>query len=329
MKKIQYAIVRKETGNASGKAKRDAYDIALKHGFVPSYHPSNKQVIRILQQIFSLYQFRGNKIIFFQYPAVSEQLMEMFKKVVTPASYKIALIHDLSSIQGIAEYAKNKEASYLSIFDCLIVHNEKMKQYVMELGYKGNIVVLGLFDYLHDVNYPIQSQPFSNSIAFAGNLDKAKFLHSVGQINCNWVLYGSKGNKNFDQFTNLEYKGLLPSDKIQYLMEGDYGLVWDGDSIDTCSGSNGEYLRFNNPQKVSCCIAAGKPIITWKQAAIAEFIQKNHIGITVDSLKELNEIDLASGYKEMRENVISLKKKIAEGVFLDNAIAKALEFGDI
>ena len=328
MKKIQYAIARKETGNASGKAKKDAFDIALRMGFIPSYHPTYIQSLRVIQQVVTLPRFFGEKIIFFQYPAVSEQLMNMLRKVVSKKSYKIALVHDLSSIQGIEDYERNREIEYLSIFDCLIVHNQNMENYVKSIGYKGKTVILGLFDYLHDASHEIQEQAFSNSVSFAGNLGKAKFLQDIGDINCNWILYGVKGDVDFTQIPNASYRGLLPSNEIQYLMEGDYGLVWDGDSIATCAGSNGEYLRYNNPHKLSCCIAAGKPIITWKHAAIAEFVEKEEIGITVESLKELNSIDLSRNYQMMRSNVIRIKKDIASGKYLERAIENALKLGD-
>lgn len=325
MKKIQYAIARKETGNASGKAKKDAFDIAYKMGFVPSYHPSSIQSMRVIQQIVTLPRFSGNKVIFFQYPAVSELLMNMLRKVVSEKSYKIALVHDLSSIQGIAEYERGKEAEFLSIFDCLIVHNQNMDDYVKSIGFKGKTVILELFDYLHDVDHEIRELPFSNSISFAGNLGKGRFLQDIGAINCNWILYGVKGAADFSHIPNASYRGLLPSDEIQYLMEGDYGLVWDGDSIETCTGPNGKYLRFNNPHKLSCCIAAGKPIITWKQAAIAKFVEEKQIGITVESLNELNDIDLSHNYEVMRSNVIKIKKEIAKGHYLEKAINNAIK----
>ena len=323
MKKIQYAIARKETGNASGKAKRDAFDIALRMGFSPSYYPSSKQAIRVIQQIFTLPRFIGDKIIFFQYPAVSERLMRMFKNITSSASYKIALIHDLSSIQGLIEQERDREADLLNIFDCIIVHNCRMKEYVEEIGYKNKIIILEIFDYLHDADHSIQAQPFSNSVSFAGNLKKAKFLQEIGKINCNWLLYGVKGEDDYSLNQNIKYKGSLPSDEIQYLMEGDYGLVWDGDSIDSCSGPHGEYLKYNNPHKLSCYIAAGKPIITWKQAAIADFISKNNIGIVVNSLEELNCLDLKNNYEEMKNNVLRIKKMIANGQYLENAIRES------
>ena len=326
MKYIQYAIAKRETGNASGKAKKDAFDIALQMGFEPSYQPSSQRIIRVLQQMTTLPKFSGNKVIFFQYPAVSELLMGLFKKVVSTNSSKIALVHDLSSIQGLVSQTQKKEAGFLNIFDCLIVHNAHMAQYVREIGYKGCTVNLDLFDYLHDASHSITNLPFSNSVSFAGNLGKARFLTDIGKIeNCNFILYGSKGDMDFSSIPNAIYKGLLPSDEIQYLMEGDYSLVWDGDSIQTCAGPNGQYLRYNNPHKLSLSIAAGKPVITWKQAAIADFVNKYKIGITVESLEELNDIDLSNGYEEMRQNVLRIKKDIAVGNYLKIAIKQALD----
>lgn len=326
MKRLQYSIYRRETGNASGKAKKDAFDIALRMGFTPHYNPSSRQFIRIFQQIVRLPVFLGKKIIFFQYPAVSEQLMRLFGRIISSESYTIALIHDLSSIQGLITLEQKREAECLNIFDCIIVHNEQMEKYVRAIGYRGKVVVLELFDYLHDAAHPISDKPFSNSISFAGNLEKAKFLQDLGKISrCNWVLYGITGNSDFSTIPNVYYQGLLPSDEIQYLMEGDYGLVWDGDSIETCAGPNGEYLRYNNPHKLSCCIAAGKPVITWKKAAIADFVKKYQVGITVESLEELNNIDLSCGFDEMKQNVLKLKKEVAEGRFLERAIKRALE----
>ncbi len=328
MNYIQYSVAKQETGNASGKAKKDAFEIALRMGFVPSYNPSDKQIVRVVQQIISMPKFFDKDVIFYQYPAVNEKIFKLFKKTVSNTAIKIALIHDLLSIQGLYDIQGNKEVKYLNFFDYIIVHNHKMESFVRKMGYSGHTIVLGLFDYLHDYSHVITNEPFSNSVSFAGNLQKATFLQELGKVDsCNWILYGVAGCVDFSSIPNIDYKGLLPSDEIQYLMGGDYGLVWDGESIETCAGPNGEYLRYNNPHKLSCCIAAGKPIITWKKAAIADFINENHIGITVDSLMELNDLDLSIGYLEMKKNVMKIKKEVAEGRFLESAINRALGLG--
>ncbi len=328
MKLIQYSLPIRETGNASGKAKKDAFVVAQRLGFSSSYYPSSIRIVRVIQQMISLPKFIGDKVIFVQYPAVNEVLLRMFKKTVTSDSYKIALIHDLTSIQGLTGLEKNKEAELLNIFDCIIVHNECMNDYVDSIGYKGKTVILELFDYLHDVKRPISNLPFSNSICFAGNLGKAKFLNNLDRVKCNWILYGNSGEDNLYNKANVVYKGLLPSDEIQYRMEGDYGLVWDGDSIESCEGPIGEYLLYNNPHKLSCYLAAGKPIITWSHAAIAQFVNKYHVGITVNSLEELNDIDLSTNYNEMRKNALEVKQELAKGMFLEKAIKACMRGGD-
>ena len=50
--------------------------------------------------------------------------------------------------------------------------------------------------------------------------------------------------------------------------------MWDGNSIDTCSDIYGEYLRINNPYKLSLYIAAGKTNNHLSHAAIADLIKK-------------------------------------------------------
>lgn len=325
MRKIQYSIWKKETNSAGGKAKNDVYDIMLKLGFESSYNPSDIRVIRIFQQLFSLKKFMGEKIKFIQYPTLQTNIFSLFLKVLKKQDKSIALVHDISSIQGMSNISEIKEINKLKKFNYLIVHNKSMEKYVKNLGYTGKLINLKLFDYLHDSNKKIIDNNYSNSISFAGNLEKSKFLLSISKIkNYKFYLYGLKGNMDFSELKNSIYKGCLNSEEIVYKLEGDYGLVWDGESIDGCKGVYGEYLKYNNPHKLSLYIAAGKPVITWKRAAIADFVLENRIGIVVDSLEELNTLDLSEDYKEMKNNVLELKKLIAEGFYLKSAINKIL-----
>ena len=94
----------------------------------------------------------------------------------------------------------------------------------------------------------------------------------------------------------------------------------------TCTGNIGNYLKYNNPHKISLYIAAEIPIIIWKQAALAEYVTAKGIGIAIDNLAEL---ELAVGavskeaYKQMKENLKGIAKKIRERYFLDTAYEKA------
>lgn len=324
--KIQYAVYKRETGNASGKAKSDALDILLSMGFDLSYHPSDKRKIRVIQQFLSMHKFKNKDYVVVQYPALADSMLSMLFKYLPLKGKSIALIHDLVSIQGVNNNGVNEEIGALNHFNVLIVHNRNMATYLLDNGYKGKMVCLELFDYLHDFSRKIHESPFSNTVSFAGNLTKGKFIYDLEKIGkCQFKLYGSLGDGKAPDAKNVSYMGLLPSDEIVYKMEGDYGLIWDGDSVETCSGETGRYLLYNNPHKLSLCIAAGKPVITWKKAAISDFVETNDIGIAVESLEELNEIDLSEHYSRMKNNVLSIKKEIAQGKYLERALNSAMQ----
>lgn len=323
MKKIQYSVYKRETGSAGGKAKNDAFDILLDNGFIPSYVPSDKRSIRVIQQIFSLQKFNENTFLAIQYPAISSKVMSLLLKRIEKMKCKsVALIHDLPSIQGMGGDS-DSEINELNHFDYLIVHNSKMEEYLLSRGYKGKTVCIELFDYLHDAARTVTDNPYSGTISIAGNLDKAPYVLDLEKVDrYKFNLYGINKTLDLNNISNIAYKGCLPSDEIPYLLDADYGLVWDGDSVDTCSGIYGKYLLYNNPHKLSLYIAAGKPVIVWSKSAVAEFVLRNKIGIAVDSLNDLQQIDLLENYADMKQNVADLKQKIANGFFLKSAIEK-------
>lgn len=326
MKMIQYSVWKKETNNAGGKAKNDAYDIAEKLGFEASYHPVDKRVIRVIQQYASMRKFDSADVVLMQYPAVDFRILPNFLKHIDSAKTTIALIHDLRSIQGSGAEEDVAEIPILNHFKYVIAHNKHMERFLMQKGYMGQVINLEMFDYLHDDKESVQEPKGDGAIAFAGNLGKSRFINELASVNgVKFLLYGNRGKEEIPQSEYVNYKGSLPSDEIVYKLEGDFGLVWDGDSIKTCSGKQGEYLRFNNPHKMSLYIAAGKPIITWKHAAVADFVKQHNIGIVVDDLTELESLDLSNDYQLMRNNVLGLKKQIASGEFFAKALRKALD----
>ena len=111
-------------------------------------------------------------------------------------------------------------------------------------------------------------------------------------------------------------------------MEGSFGLVWDGGSTDTCSGTYGEYLRINNPHKVSLYLASGMPVIIWEEAALAGLIRENGCGITVGSLAEIPERIRAltpEEYEAIRDNTGKIAKRLRGGKYTQRALRRVLE----
>lgn len=321
VKKIQYSIYKQETGSAGGKAKNDCYDILSSCGYIPSYIASDTRILRIIKQFFSIISFDKENILLVQYPTISDHLMSLLLKKLKTIDNSIAIVHDIPAFQGMGGDVE-KQIDELNHFQYLIVHNDCMKKKMIECGCKSKMISLKVFDYLHDVNRTVQVNGYNGTIVVAGNLDKSTYLKDINLIDrYNFNLYGIKKIIDVDSINNATYMGLLPSDEIPYLLRGNYGLVWDGDSIDTCSGIHGEYLKINNPHKMSLYLAAGIPVIAWKKAAIADFIIENKIGVVVESLKELNYIDLSQRYDEMKNNVLNIKRKLAVGEYLKDAIS--------
>ena len=124
---------------------------------------------------------------------------------------------------------------------------------------------------------------------------------------------------------NIQYNGCFPSDDIPYVIDGQFGLVCDGNSAETCGGPFGEYLRYNNPHKLSLFIASGLPVLIWDQAAECDFVVNNGLGIAIKSLydipKVIGRIEEAQ-YNQMKKSVCEMGDKLRYGYFTTQALNK-------
>lgn len=130
-----------------------------------------------------------------------------------------------------------------------------------------------------------------SKIAFAGNLAKSTFLyHDLDKLGVNFWVYGINLDRNKIRSKSVTYNGSFTSEEIPAKLEGSFDLIWDGDSIDTCSGAFGEYTRYNNPHKLSLYVSSCLSVIVWSQVAIADFVKEHDIGFCVDSLSDIHTV---------------------------------------
>ena len=241
----------------------------------------------------------------------------------------IVLIHDLGSFRRKALTIK-QEINRLNHADYIIAHNDRMKAWLEEHHCKAQIGKLGIFDYLSESTAKpkdVIRKPYSVVYAGALNPRKNAFLYEVGE-HCQSLQLNLYGN-GFDMqkakgITQINYMGFLKSDDLITTVQGDFGLVWDGPSIETCSGNFGEYLKYNNPHKTSLYIRCGLPIIIWEKAALADFVQKNQIGICISSLRDIEprlKRMTEEEYWEMYRNVQNINTKISSGFYFREALA--------
>jgi len=295
---------------------------------------SNFSILSSIKNILNLIiKLNSKDMIFFQYPYYGKRayilnILKILKKI--KSNKIIAVIHDLDSLR----YKKDKcyiedEIRYLNLCDCVISHNEKMTEWLELNGLITNIININLFDYILDSKIK-NNNLRKTDIVFAGNLDEKKsgFVYKLinnDLLKCKMNLYGGNFTGKISN-PNIKYLGKYPPDELIQHIDGKFGLIWDGNSIERCDGAIGEYTKYNNPHKLSMYIAAGLPVICWKKMAIADFVEKNGIGICIDNLSEINNIIndiIIDDYNKILNNVTRLQSKLIRGNFTENALEEA------
>lgn len=242
-----------------------------------------------------------------------------------------ALIHDLNSLRY-ADSAASRELAILKLFDGLISHNPSMSDWLRQSGFEARIEDLHLFDYVAEPGRHWHERGMSAplKVLSAGNLSfpKASWVYDERLQELQGVelsLYGAFYEPERPHAPSVRYKGVF--DPESPVLDGAYhfGLVWDGSGVESCEGNYGHYMRFNNPHKLSLYACMGLPVIVWKEAAIARFVEERNIGVTVSDLRELGDIAGridSPAYRQMARNAVDLSGQVREGRFLRQALER-------
>ena len=336
--------------SAAAKAPNDIYTLCERRGWKELFYPVGKKgksrylwrlrrgFMVLLFWIHAFFIIRKGDVVFYQHPARygSKIACRFIRILQRRRAHFVVLVHDLDSLRYQLMYddssktnVQYEDKELLSQFDAIICHNKHMKAYLMNSGIaEKKIICLQLFDYLISDQEATSKQSFEG-IVIAGNLNRKKcgYVYALGQIHssCPLHLYGI----NYDETEASEtiiYHGSFEPDALPGIIQGKFGIVWDGNSIDTCEGATGNYLRYNNPHKLSLYMAAGIPVITWKEAAIADFVVENGVGLTVRSLREIPEKMkevTEEEYAQMKANVEIIRERVISGYYFDHAIGEA------
>ena len=330
--------------NAGNKARNDVEEIVKQEGFSPllltvedwykmSTIKAQQHKAKALSQAFS--RLKSGDQLLIQFPMLHHSFFttRLVRKIQRSGVKVYFIIHDLEALR----YAnldtvplKHKirvhlqESSLLKIADGVIAHNPIMKSVLVKKGIaEDRVISLGIFDYLIPNFQEKTTQTKDQPIIVAGNLaqEKAGYLYALPETPI-YNLYGV----GFDESRALEneaYFGSFLPDELPAALEGGFGLVWDGDSAETCSGVFGDYLRYNNSHKASLYLASGFPLVVWKQSALSHFVLEKNCGIAVESLHDLkNTIENLSDadYQELVANAKRIGKKIRDGFYLTSAL---------
>ena len=328
-----------QSGN---KAKEDIDKLMNQRGFrnVSVGYEWHGAVGRFFSKLLSVmllpFRLHKNDVLLVQYP-----FKKYYPSLCRIAHFRkakvVTLIHDLGCFRR-KKLTVKEEMVKLGRTDALIVHNDSMLQFMREHGYKRPMITLDIFDYLsdyepeHALNHN-DGEPWD--VVYAGGLAERKnrFLYLLDEAlpeTCCWHLYiHGKGldEEKAKVWKHITSCGFIRSDEFVKSSVGHFGLVWDGASIDECSGEWGVYLKVNNPHKTSFYLRSGKPVIIWKEAALAKFVEAEGVGIAVNSLRDIDEKlrnITAKDYLTMLDNVSRVQKQLACGYYFDKAYGSAI-----
>lgn len=328
----KYILGWQDSGKNNGglKAKSDVEYILSKNNFEILPGPKGK-LSKLLYPYVLNYKSKRleNGVVLIQYPtAKSFQRNAILHGIKKGKNVKIIfLIHDIDSLRFINDNNReNKiknEVNILNQADGLIVLNDTLLKKLKSLGINKPMVSMGIWDYLNPI--PLKEEvKYEEKICYAGNLLKANFLSKYNQKH----LLNVFGPNNSNMSKSVTYHGQFSPNELPAQLNYNFGLVWDGDSVNTCSGDYGTYLKYNDPHKVSLYISSGLPVVIWKEAAVAKFIQQHHVGILIESLSEIDKVlgkISQDDYFQMRRNTFKLAKLMRKGYFLNKSIDKLLD----
>jgi hypothetical protein len=338
MNKYQFYIsFNTKPGTASSKAIDDCtailsslgylnFNLAVKTGSRFYFFSVLAAVLKLVAGV------QPHSIVAIQYPLLSGN--KLFKYIIRMLHARniqvIAIVHDLNDLRypqpaGSSSYA---DAALLNDYDYIIAHNNSMISWLQSQGLERPVYPLEIFDYLSALETPVEDmeRPFTRSVVYAGNLSKSTFIYALDSI-AGWKfnLYGP--NVQLSELTgkeNLHWGGALSADEILTGMDGSFGLLWDGADIHRLDGIYGNYLRFNNPHKLSLYLAAGLPVIVPEDSAMANFVKTKQLGLTIHTLQDLNDLEISNAqYQLYKTNACHTGKELTKGFYLKKSINAA------
>lgn len=324
---VLFETAGKQKYNAGSKARRDALQIAINCGYkhITLFHNENTKPIVVLEIakgcVTLITKAKKNNRILIQYPYSPMILNKMLFWILRTGGkikgYEISvLIHDLNGLRLNDKALLQKELKMMRGCN-IIYHNESMKKACEKILKASSYQILGIFDYLYSDNICFREYSKCPTIMIAGCLEKDKcgYIYHLSDVDgVKFDLFGAGyTGENSDK---VNYRGKFAPEELIVNLDGQFGLVWDGNSIDSCSGTTGNYLRYNNPHKLSLYIAAGVPVIVWKESALAKFVEDNDIGLSINRLSDLSDIlkqiDKAK-YEQMKTSINNIRISVISG----------------
>jgi hypothetical protein len=344
--------------NALGKGRDDYFEVLRRMGLtriaIPSFRKKRfmsireridfersltrawKEALRQIKPGDTLVIHSPNSEKFLAYARMIKKLHERGVKIITLTfELETFFVMDYRRFARLKRFSsKRTEAILFRCSDAIVVHNDVMKRKLGEAGFDTEkMFPVGVMDYLSEEELSSSRSERirkDKPVIYAGHLsaEKSTFEYDLPKgFRCN--LYGSDYTGPVSN--DVHYMGAFDPMTLMDIMEGSFGLVWEGNSSRGCYGAYGDYLTFNNPHKIALYIASGFPVIVWSGAAMADFVRKEKCGLIVDDLYSVPKLiaDLSEDdYENMRLNACRVGRDMRKGVHIVQAVDSAMRHID-
>ncbi|HKZ67652.1 MAG TPA: hypothetical protein VJ111_14900 [Chitinophagaceae bacterium] len=315
----------------------DAERILLSEGYTPILFPHQQnfslpaKISRLFYLFKIVFQIQKGSVVIFLFPMYAKMVQLLIKLLLLRRN--IRLICFITDIDGIKDGNPQKLEEDISFFRTLkyfIVHNHRMQQWLNSKVKGANSAEIVFFDFL---TKPVEiTRKLSRDIVFAGNLEKSSFLEKLyllkdKQPALHFNLYGSCQTDSMLQQTNATWHGVERPYDLPQKLQGSFGLLWDGSSIDEPGGSLGDYMQYISHHKLSLYILSGLPVIVPAISGTAGLVKEYKIGITIKSLYEIEDKIKSitnDEYQQMKKNMQPLAEKISTGGCIKEALQKIM-----
>lgn len=315
---------------APGDVARTLMSLGVEIYYFPSYK-KNKFLSRYFKCLCYLFQVlfkvkNGDTVYIQEINGLVNLLCVIVKIKHANLSY---ILHDLNYYRlGNSWGNQHREKSILSKMDYIYVHTIAMKKVIKSLGVTAKMPVFHLFDYYSNepmIDYD-KMIGLKKVIAFAGNLEKSQFLWGLNKMDIPkeflYRLYGVLTDEKRLTNEQITYEGRFLPDCTGKVNAG-WGLLWDGNSIKSCTGSLGEYLKINSSHKLSLYLACGMPLIVWKESSLSSWLSEQGVCVCINNLMEIPSVIEAisdEAYLTLVNNARKIGQKLRNGMFLKEAI---------
>lgn len=211
---------------------------------------------------------------------------------------------------------------------CIISQNKNMSRELRKRGLRSQTFELNILDFLSNVVDVEKERNVGEkwSVCYGGNLSSFQSGFIFKLPYCNSVIFNIYGpnlpSKTLPQ--GCEFKGAFDAENCVGHIEGDWGLVWNGNDIFVDENDKkSTYYNFVCPHKLSMYLLCGMPVIVYKESAMADFVIQNKCGIVVNDLNDLDRVLSEVNekmYQQLKKGALKIASRIAVGKYTSNAI---------